>query len=100
MSVHLPGSLDRADKASGLLRLVRELQGVDPARARGAYAFIGDSENDAACFAAFHVTIGVSNFSGRPTLPPRFVTRGARAVGFVEAARLLVEARRSASPSR
>ncbi|HLV67780.1 MAG TPA: HAD-IIB family hydrolase [Polyangiaceae bacterium] len=98
-SVHLHVSLDRADKASGFVRLVRELHELDPARARLEYAFIGDSENDAACFAAFHVTIGVSNLSGRPTLPPRFVTRGARAAGFVEAAQFLISARRSEAAS-
>jgi hypothetical protein len=89
-SVHLHVSLDRADKASGLLRLTQSVFGVDPTLALSRYAFIGDSENDAACFSAFRVTIGVANLSGRMTVPPRFVTSGARAEGFVEAANLLL----------
>jgi HAD superfamily hydrolase (TIGR01484 family) len=89
-SVHLHVSLDRADKASGFLRFVSERCGVEPTRARSSYAFIGDSDNDAACFAAFRVTIGVANLSGRQTVPPRYRTMGARADGFVEAANVLL----------
>ena len=51
---------------------------------------IGASDNDAACFAAFRVTIGVANLSGRQTVPPRYRTMGARADGFVEAANALL----------
>jgi hypothetical protein len=58
------------------------------------YAFIGDSENDAACFAAFRLTLGVGNLSGRPTLPPRFRVQGERSRGFVEAAEGLLARRR------
>jgi HAD superfamily hydrolase (TIGR01484 family) len=89
-SVHLHVSLDRADKASGLVRLTRSVHGVDPTLALSRYAYIGDSENDAACFAAFRVTIGVSNLSGRPTVSPRFATARPRAEGFVEAADVLL----------
>jgi len=89
-SVHLHVSLDRADKASGFLRFVSERLGVEPTRARSSYAFIGDSDNDAACFAAFRVTIGVANLTGRQTLPPRYRTERARAEGFVEAVDVLL----------
>jgi hydroxymethylpyrimidine pyrophosphatase-like HAD family hydrolase len=89
-SVHLHVSLDRADKASGFLRFVSDRCGVEPTRARSSYAFIGDSDNDAACFAAFRVTIGVANLSGRQTVPPRYRTMGSRADGFVEAADALL----------
>lgn len=92
-SVHLHITLDRADKASGTVRLLSELHGLDPFRVLSAYAFIGDSENDAACFAAFRLTVGVRNLSGRPTLAPRFRTVGERAQGFVEAADLLLARR-------
>ena len=47
----------------------------------GHFAYIGDSENDSACFAAFRVTIGVANFKGRPTVPPRYVTQHAMGAG-------------------
>jgi len=92
-SVHLHVSLDRADKASGTVRLLTELYGLDPFRVLSAYSFIGDSENDAACFGAFRLTLGVRNLSGRPTLGPRFRTRGERAQGFIEAADLLLARR-------
>jgi HAD superfamily hydrolase (TIGR01484 family) len=92
-SVHLHVSLDRADKASGLVRLTQSLFGLDPARALSSYAFIGDSENDAACFAAFRLSVGVANLSGRPTVAPRYRTAGERAAGFVETAELLLTSR-------
>ena len=49
-SVHLHLSFDREDKASGAVRLIRALRAVDPSAILARYAFIGDSENDAACF--------------------------------------------------
>lgn len=88
-SVHLHVSFDADDKASGTLRLLRHLGVADATRARVEYAFIGDSANDAACFAGFQTTIGVANLSGRPTVRPRYVTRQARGDGFAEAAALL-----------
>ncbi len=92
-SVHLHVSLDRADKASGSVAVLSRRYGLDPFRVLLEYAFIGDSENDAACFAAFRLTLGVKNQSGRPTLPPRFLTLGERASGFVQAAELLLARR-------
>jgi hydroxymethylpyrimidine pyrophosphatase-like HAD family hydrolase len=92
-SVHLHISLDRADKASGTVRVLSRLRGLDPFRVLSAYAFIGDSENDAACFGAFRLTLGVRNLRGRPTLGPRFQTRAERAQGFIEAADLLLARR-------
>lgn len=91
-SVHLHISLDRADKASGAVRLIHELNGVDPSAILTQYAFIGDSENDASCFAAFRHSIGVQNLSGRPTVPPRYITSAKRGAGFVEATRALISA--------
>ena len=92
-SVHLHLSLDGDDKASGVVRALRQLQGVDPGVARSRFAYIGDSANDASCFAAFRTTIGVANVSGSPTVPPRYVTRSAMGAGFAEAARVLLERR-------
>lgn len=93
-SVHLHVSLDGDDKASGTVRAVTSLFGTDPTVARARWAFIGDSENDQACFAAFRTTLGVANLTGRPTVAPRYSTRGTRSAGFVEAAEVLVERRR------
>jgi HAD superfamily hydrolase (TIGR01484 family) len=95
-SVHLHVGFDPVDKASGALALLRKLRDVDATWALAHYAFIGDSENDAACFAAFRTSIGVANLRGRPTLRPRFVTTGARGAGFAEMARTLGALRASA----
>ncbi len=92
-SVHLHVTLDGADKASGTLALLHHLSGLDRTIARFCHAFIGDSQNDEACFSAFRTTIGVQNLSGRPTVPPRFVTSAAYGAGFAEAARTIVERR-------
>ncbi|HEV8245537.1 MAG TPA: HAD-IIB family hydrolase, partial [Polyangiaceae bacterium] len=48
-SVHLHVTFDRADKASGAVRLLAIQSQVDATAALSRYAFIGDSENDAAC---------------------------------------------------
>lgn len=91
-SVHLHLSFDREDKASGAVRLIRSLRGLDASAILARYAFIGDSENDAACFAAFQTSIGVKNLSGRPTLTPRYLTTRERGAGFVEAVTALLQA--------
>jgi HAD superfamily hydrolase (TIGR01484 family) len=93
-SVHLHLSLDGHDKASGTLAFLHARHGLDAGAARGRLAFIGDSENDAPCFAAFETTIAVRNLRGRPTVGPRYVTQGHKGAGFVEAARVLVDHRR------
>jgi HAD superfamily hydrolase (TIGR01484 family) len=90
-SVHLHLSLDVDDKASGVLRVLSSLFGVSPGEARAQFAFIGDSENDAACFAAFHTTVGVANLRGEFSLPPRFITSAPRGSGFVELADVLLQ---------
>jgi HAD superfamily hydrolase (TIGR01484 family) len=96
-SVHMHVSLDGDDKASGAVRVLGTLFGEDPTRALGRWAFIGDSENDQACFAAFRTTIGVANLSGRPSLAPRYITAAPRSTGFVEAAQTLISRRGSGS---
>jgi hypothetical protein len=90
--VHLHVSFDAHDKASGTLLLLSEL-GYDVTKALQSFAYIGDSENDAPCFAAFRTTLAVSNLRGRHTVPPRFRTRLPQGQGFVEAAQQLVSAR-------
>ncbi len=88
-SVHLHVGFDAVDKASGAVRLLSKLAGVDPTAALARYAFVGDSENDAACFAAFKTTFGVANLRGRPTLMPRYLTSAPRGAGFAELSRTL-----------
>jgi HAD superfamily hydrolase (TIGR01484 family) len=91
-SVHVHVSFERTDKAAGVVRLIHELTELDPTTILSRYAFIGDSENDASCFAAFRQSIAVRNLSGRPTVAPRFITTHERGRGFVEAAQALIAA--------
>lgn len=88
-SVHLHFSFDRHDKATGALHYLAA-GGMDPTCARQQFAFIGDSENDAPCFNAFALAIGVANLAGHFTLDPRFRTAGAASQGFCEAADALL----------
>jgi HAD superfamily hydrolase (TIGR01484 family) len=93
-SVHLHATFDYADKASGAVRVLAADSGLDATAVRHAYAYLGDSENDAACFAGFAISIGVANLRGRPTLRPRYMTSRAMGAGFVEAAETILERRR------
>lgn len=92
-SVHLHVTFEGSDKASGATRFLKARLDIDPAAARTRAAFIGDSENDEACFGAFATTIAVRNFRGRPTVAPRYVTHAARGAGFAEAVAVLVKRR-------
>jgi len=92
-SVHLHVTFDYADKASGAVRVLAADSGLDATAVRHAFAYLGDSENDAACFAAFAVSIGVANLRGRATLRPRYVTSQPMGAGVVEAARVILAKR-------
>ncbi|HEX2881169.1 MAG TPA: HAD-IIB family hydrolase, partial [Polyangiaceae bacterium] len=81
-SVHLHVTFDAHDKASGTLHLLARQLGLDPTTARKQFAYVGDSENDAPCFAAFKVSIAVANLQGAHTLLPSYQTRGERGAGF------------------
>jgi HAD superfamily hydrolase (TIGR01484 family) len=95
-SVHLHATFDADDKASGVVRFLRARFGEDAGRALARYAFVGDSANDGACFAAFQTTFGVANVRAHVSglaVPPRWVARAERGAGFAEIARALVAAR-------
>jgi HAD superfamily hydrolase (TIGR01484 family) len=92
-SIHLHVSYDIDDKASGVLRFLSQVYGKDPTASRHDFAFIGDSENDAPCFAAFRTTVGVANFRGRPSVPPQFLTSGMMGTGFAEFVSRVIERR-------
>lgn len=95
-SVHVHASFDPHDKASGVVAFLAHRFGEDAGRALSRYAYVGDSGNDAPCFSAFRVTVGVANVRtalGRLPVPPRFVTSGERGTGFCELSHTLVAAR-------
>jgi HAD superfamily hydrolase (TIGR01484 family) len=92
-SVHLHVTFDYADKASGAVRLLAEDSGLDATAVRHAYAYLGDSENDAPCFAAFALSIGVANLRGRATLEPRYITSQPMGAGVAEAVRVILSLR-------
>ncbi len=97
-SVHLHATFDADDKASGGVRFcVREL-GEDAGAAIARFAFVGDSGNDAACFAAFRTTFGVANVRAslsRFTVPPRYVAVRPMGEGFAEIAAEIGRKRRA-----
>src|SRR5262249_53582388 len=64
-SIHLHLTLDSDDKASGAIALLARRFGEDSTTARQHYAYVGDSENDGAPFAAFALTFGVANVRDR-----------------------------------
>lgn len=95
-SVHLHATFDVDDKASGAVELLRVAFGEDAGVALARHAFVGDSANDAACFAAFRVTVGVANVRehvARMSVPPRWVASRPMGEGFAEIARALLALR-------
>ncbi|WP_394843738.1 HAD hydrolase family protein [Pendulispora brunnea] len=102
-SVHVHATFDTDDKASGTVRFLRERFSEDAGRSLVAYAFAGDSGNDAACFAAFRTTFGVANvrpYLERLTVPPRYVAQKAMGEGFAEIAEILLERRSKGDATR
>ena len=95
-SVHIHATFDEDDKASGSARLLSRDFHIDAGAALRTFAFVGDSGNDAACFAAFDLTFGVANVVasvGRLSVPPRYVADSPMGKGFAEIARALVHTR-------
>jgi HAD superfamily hydrolase (TIGR01484 family) len=88
-SVHLHITLEPYDKATGTIAFLRDRFQEDPTAARYRYAYIGDSANDAPCFFAFVTSFGVANVAAslpRLSVPPRYLSWGARSEGFLEIA--------------
>ena len=96
-SVHVHATFDRGDKAQGLVRFLQQIDpAVDAGRVRHQVLFVGDSGNDAACFAGFPCTVGVANVRAALasfSVPPRYVTRGEKGHGFEELAEHVLRAR-------
>ncbi len=95
-SIHVNGWFGSYDKLTMCKTLFAERFGVDLDADQRAWAFVGDSPNDAPMFAYFDNSIGVANvarFTGQLAAEPKFVTQAAAGAGFAElAARLLVGA--------
>lgn len=88
-SIHLHLTYEADDKASGTVRVLADHFGEDAAAALRRWAFVGDSANDAAAFAAFRLSFGVANVRRHLrslTLPPRYVAGAVMGSGFAEIA--------------
>jgi HAD superfamily hydrolase (TIGR01484 family) len=95
-SIHVNGWFGAYDKLTMTRRLMREEFDVDLDAARSAYAFVGDSPNDAPMFAFFPHSVGVANirdFTGRLAHEPKYVAGAAGGAGFREVVDCLLAAR-------
>ncbi|MBN1868192.1 HAD-IIB family hydrolase [Candidatus Sumerlaeota bacterium] len=100
-SVHVNGWFGEFDKLSTSRLCARELFEVDLERDPEAFAFLGDSPNDAPMFAAFPLSFGMANierFRGMMDHEPTFVARAESGAGFVEVAELILKARAERRP--
>jgi HAD superfamily hydrolase (TIGR01484 family) len=101
-SVHLHVTLDGDDKATGTLYALGRTRGEDATAALARWGFVGDSANDAPCFAAFHHTFGVANVRAelaRLTVAPRWSSARPCGSGFAEIAGRLCALRGARDPS-
>lgn len=86
-SIHVNGWFGDYDKLGMTRILANECLGIDLDEQKGAYAFVGDSPNDAPMFAYFPNSIGVANVRKYGALlpaEPAYVTRGEAGRGFAE----------------
>ncbi len=93
-SVHLHVVPGPWDKASGALLAIEAALDEPPDPA--AWAFVGDSGNDAAAFARFPFSVGVANVREHLhhlPVPPRYMTTADRGLGFAELTDALIAAR-------
>jgi hydroxymethylpyrimidine pyrophosphatase-like HAD family hydrolase len=95
-SVHVNAWVGNFDKAWMVRRFLLKEWGARLAPGTRAFAYVGDSFNDAPLFAAFHLSIGVANvLEVLPQLasPPHYVTKKAEGRGFEEVARAVLSQR-------
>jgi HAD superfamily hydrolase (TIGR01484 family) len=94
-SIHVNGWFGDYDKLGMTRTLMQERYGVDLARDRASYLFVGDSPNDAPMFRFFSNSVGVANvadFSAHLTDMPVYVTSRRSGEGFVEVVDMLLAA--------
>lgn len=95
-SIHLHVTYEVHDKASGVVSLLHERFGDEPSAILSRWAFVGDSGNDASCFNAFRLAVGVANVRGYThalARTPPFVTAEPGGRGFAALVDRLLELR-------
>jgi HAD superfamily hydrolase (TIGR01484 family) len=95
-SVHAHAVVGSYDKATGAALAARAVLGRELAAEPQRWLFVGDSGNDAAAFAFFPLSAGVSNVRAHLHAlprPPRYVSAADRGVGFAEIAEHVLRAR-------
>lgn len=95
-SIHVNGWFGDHTKLSAAHWMLRRLFGRELAPEIQRWAYVGDSTNDQAMFAAFPLSVGVANlrrFAGQLHTWPAFITDGERGAGFAEVARAVLAAR-------
>src|SRR5450830_1460375 len=95
-SIHVNGWFGQYDKLSMAHLLMRERYGLDLAAERERCLFVGDSPNDAPMFAYLPHAVGVANvtdFAGRMSALPTYVTPSRGGAGFAELVHTLIAAR-------
>ena len=98
-SIHVNGWFGDYDKLGMTRTLMQERYGIDLARDKSHYVFVGDSPNDAPMFRFFSNSVGVANvadFGARLSDAPAYVTSRRSGEGFVEVAELLLGANHGA----
>lgn len=96
-SIHINAYFGDYDKLAMARIVARELWGEDLDATRDRWLFVGDSANDAAMFEFFPLSVGVANVRrvlDQLPVPPRYVTTGIGGVGFGQAVRTLLAARK------
>jgi HAD superfamily hydrolase (TIGR01484 family) len=92
-SIHINGWIGSHSKLQGAHWIVRELFNRDLSAELHRWAYVGDSTNDQLMFEAFENSIGVANvarFLSELKILPRYLTPGARGVGFSQVAEALL----------
>ena len=97
-SIHVNGWFGAYDKLTTSRTMMRELFGVDldTDGEKARYVFVGDSPNDSPMFGFFPNAVGVANVAAvADTMPylPRWIAAARSGAGFVELARVLIDAR-------
>lgn len=98
-SVHAHALVGDWDKARGVVAAADDALGETLEAPCDGWLFVGDSENDAAAFELFELSVGVANVREhlpRLLTPPRLVTERDRGEGFAELADAILLARRGA----